>query len=41
MDLKNAIEHINIKYNKFDMVTVSVVENDDFVLELNKRIIAQ
>lgn len=41
LSLKNAIEHINIKYNKFDMVTVSVVENDDFVLELNKRIIAQ
>ena len=37
LSLKNATEHVNIKYNKFDMVTVSVKDNDDFINELNKR----
>ena len=36
LSLKNALEHINIKYNKFDMVTVSVVNNDELLNELNK-----
>ena len=38
LSLKNALEHINIKYNKFDMVTVSVNENDDLIKQLNERI---
>ena len=38
LSLKNALEHINIKYNKFDMVTVSVKENDELIKHLNERI---
>ena len=38
LSLKNALEHINIKYNKFDMVTVSVLKNDELIMELNDRI---
>ena len=38
LSIKNSIEHINIKYNKFDMVTVSVIENDDLIKELEERI---
>jgi hypothetical protein len=36
--LKNALEHVNIKYNNFDVVTVSVKDNDDFLRELLERI---
>ncbi len=35
MSLKNAFEHVNIKYNSFDVTTISVVENDIFIEELN------
>lgn len=35
--LKNALEHVNIKYNNFDVVTVSVVGNDEFARELSER----
>ena len=38
LSIKNALEHINIKYNKYDMTTISVVGNDELVIELNKRI---
>ena len=38
LSLKNALEHINIKYNKFDVVTVSVLKNDELIMELNNRI---
>lgn len=38
MSLKNSFEHINIKYNTFDVTGVSVIENDVFVEELNSRI---
>ena len=38
LSIKNSLEHINIKYNKFDMVTVSVVGNDELIEELKKRI---
>ncbi len=37
MALKNAIEHVNIKYNTFDVTTVSVVTNDEFIRELEAR----
>lgn len=39
LSLKNALEHINIKYNKYDMVTVSVRGNDELIKELKKRIL--
>ena len=38
MALKNAIEHVNIKYNTFDVTTVSVADNDGFIEELKRRI---
>lgn len=38
MSLKNAFEHVNIKYNSFDVTTVSVIGNDEFIAELNSRI---
>ena len=38
LSLKNALSHVNIKYNKFDLVTVSLKENDEFIEELTRRI---
>ena len=38
LSLKNAMEHINIKYNTFDMISVSIVESEAFVQALEKRI---
>lgn len=37
MSLKNAFEHVDIKYNTFDVTTVSVMDNDGFISELKKR----
>ena len=39
LSLKNAIEHVNIKYNSFDVITVSVINNDAFIeaLEVRKK----
>jgi len=37
MSLKNALDHVNIRYNIYDVVTVSVVDMDSFIEELNKR----
>lgn len=37
MSLKNSFEHVNIKYNSFDVTTVSVIDNDDFIEELTNR----
>lgn len=39
LSLKNAFDHINIKYNTFDITSVSVVNNDIFIENLNKRIL--
>lgn len=38
MSLKNAVEHINVKYNTFDTVTLSVKDNDGFIAELGTRV---
>ena len=38
MSLKNAFDHVNIKYNAFDVTTLSVVNNDAFVSELEKKV---
>ena len=35
--IKNALDHVVIKYNKFDAVTVSVKENDSFISALEER----
>ncbi len=36
--LKNSFEHVNIKYNAFDVVSVSVEKNDELLAELYFRI---
>ena len=38
MSLKYTLEHVNIKYNRFDLVSVSVVENDELIRDLTVRI---
>ena len=38
LSLKNALEHVNIEYNVFDMITVSVKENDEFINDVGERI---
>ena len=38
LSLKNSLEHINIKYNRFDILSVSVKENDELISELENRI---
>ena len=38
LSLKNAFEHINIKYDTFDVVTVSVKDNDEFIREIEEEI---
>ena len=40
LSLKNAMEHLNIKYNRFDLVCVSVVDNDALLAELEARMAA-
>ena len=35
--LKNALDHVNIRYNSFDVVSVSVKDNDDLIAELEQR----
>ena len=35
MSLKNAMEHINVKYNKFDVTVISVKNNDELIKEIN------
>ena len=37
MSLKNALEHVNIKYNAFDVTTVSMIDNDQFIIQLQNR----
>ncbi len=41
LSLKNSMVHINIRYNAFDLVSVSVRDNDAFVSELEERIARQ
>ena len=38
VSLKLSLDHVNIKYNKFDVTSVSVINNDEFIEEINKRI---
>ena len=37
LSLKCAYEHVNVKYNSFDVVTVSVESNATLALELDRR----
>ena len=38
LSLKNSLDHLNVKYNRFDVLSISVKENDDFKRELELRI---
>ena len=38
MSLKNSLDHVNIKYNRFDIVSVSVTDNDELISEIEARI---
>lgn len=38
LSLKNSYDHINIKYNFYDVTTVSLKDEDGFIAELSKRI---
>ena len=33
LSLKNSLDHVNIKYNAFDTVAVSVKDNDELIVE--------
>jgi hypothetical protein len=37
MSIKNALEHVNVKYNTFDSVSISVVTNEEFIKELKEK----
>ena len=37
--LKNSLDHVNIKYNRFDILSVSVVDNDDLIKRLKVRMV--
>ena len=41
LSLKNSMEHVTIKYNKFDVTTVSVTDNDDLMMNIRARIEAK
>ena len=34
--LKCALDHVNIKYNTYDVITVSVVGNDELIAAIEK-----
>ena len=36
--LKNSLDHVNIKYNTFDTVSVSVKDNDALIMAIEARI---
>ena len=38
LSLKNSFEHVNIKYNVYDLYTVSVEDNGAFIAELEERV---
>lgn len=37
LSMKNSMEHVNIKYNSFDVTSVSVKDNDALIEELKAR----
>ena len=37
LSLKNAMEHVNIKYNSFDVTAVSVTDNDALIAAINEK----
>ena len=41
LSLKNAMEHVSIKHGRFDATSVSVVNNDELISEIEARIKAK
>ena len=39
--IKNSLDHVNIKYDKFELASVSVVNNDELISEIEARIKAK
>lgn len=37
ISIKNALDHVNIKFNTFDVTTLSLKDSDEFIRELNNR----
>lgn len=37
LSIKNALDHVNVKYNSFDVTTLSLKDSDEFLKELNER----
>ena len=37
LSLKCAIDHVDIKYNRFDVLSLSLCNEDKFIAELNKK----
>lgn len=31
LSLKNALDHVNIKYNKYDVACISIIDSDEFI----------
>lgn len=38
ISLKYSLDHVNIKYNSFDVTSVSVIDNDEFIKDIEDRI---
>ena len=38
LSLKNSLDHVNIKYNRFDVLSVSVVDNDELIDMIKTKI---
>ena len=38
ISLKNSVEHVNIKYNRFDVVSVSVVGNEELATKIESKL---
>ncbi len=37
LSIKNALDHVNIKYNSFDVTTLSLAGSDEFIEELQEK----
>ena len=38
VSLKNSLDHVNIKYNRFDVLSVSVTDNDELIDMIKQKI---
>ena len=38
LSLKNSLDHVNIKYNRFDVLSVSVTDNDELIDMIKQKI---